>query len=335
MMNRCREWEPSVTQQDPPGEKSNPDNPDSASLLGPAQLLRADDEVIEVEYEVLREAVRPAHGPERLRAAAPTRLTLSEGAGHALLKGDEARDALADWGQAHGQSPAPRHRRRLVLKWVKPLTFADCLNAGCGDGELLRDIVRQGRSLGKTVSGFGCDVSLADALLHQPDPAGCSFLKLDALAQPWPGGRQFELVVCSEVLGNVPQWRPALANLIRMTRRYLLLTVPAGPIRMADRVAGHQHHFDELELAGAVVGHGLTLLRQRRWGFPVQTLYQSALGQIPAGLGSGRPPADRPSSLPMRLVAEGLYLAFFSNDLFHGGTQQILLAERREGVGRG
>ena len=33
----------------------------------------------------------------------------------------------------------------------------------------------------------------------------------------------------------------------------------------------------------------------------------------------------------LRLVAEGLYLAFFSNDLFHGGTQQILLAERKEG----
>jgi SAM-dependent methyltransferase len=324
-----------VTQQDPPGEKSNPDKTDSAGLLAPARSAqsapsrRAHDEVIDVEYEVLREAVRPAHGPETLRAAPPKRLTASDGSAHALLKGDDARDALAGWGDGHGQSPAPRHRRRLVLKWVKPLAFADCLDAGCGDGELLRDIVRQGRSLGKTIAGFGCDVSLDDALLRQRDPAGCCYLKLDPLAQAWPAGRQFDLVVCSEVLGNVPQWRPALANLIRMTRRYLLLTVPAGPMRMADRVAGHQHHFDELELAGAVVGHGLTLLKQRRWGFPVHSLYQSTLDHLPAGLGAGRPPGGAASSLPMRLVAEGLYLAFFSNDLFHGGTQQILLAERK------
>jgi len=324
-----------VTQQDPPGERPNPDQTDSAGLLAPAHSAhspRAQDEVIDVEYEVLREAVRPARGPDLLRAAATARSTTSDGAAHALLKGDDARDALAGWGHAHGQSPAPRHRRRLILKWVKPLSFADCLDAGCGDGDLLRDIIRQGRSVGATIAGFGCDASLDDAILRQPDPAGCSFLKLDPLTQPWPGGRQFELVVCSEVLGNALQWRPALANLIRMTRRYLLLTVPAGPMRMADRVAGHQHHFDGLELAGAVVGHGLTLLRQRRWGFPVHSLYQSTLSHLSAGLGAGHPPGERPSSLPMRLVAEGLYLAFFSNDLFHGGAQQILLAERKDGI---
>jgi SAM-dependent methyltransferase len=326
-----------VTQQDPPGEKSNLGKTDSPGLLAPArpaqsaESARANGEGIDAEYEVLREAVRPAHGPRMLRAAPATRLAASEGAAHGSLTGDDARDALAGWGHAHGQSPAPRHRRRLILKWVKPLTFADCLDAGCGDGELLRDIVRQGRSLDKAIAGFGCDVALDDALVRQRDPAGCSFLKIDPLLQSWPGGRQFELVICSEVLGNASQWRPALANLIRMTRRYLLLTVPAGPMRMADRVAGHQHHFDGLELAGAVVGHGLTLLKQRRWGFPINNLYQSTLDHLPAGLGAGHP--GDTSSLPMRLVAEGLYLAFFSNDLFHGGTQQILLAERKDGIG--
>jgi len=334
-----------VTQQDAPGESASPNTNDSTSLM---RSPPTDDQVIDVEYEVLREAVRPAHGPAMFRAIPKARSIAAEGAGPEAtgrkpvesvegggsLKGEAARDAVSGWGDAHGQSPEPRHRRRLILKWVKPLDFADCLDAGCGDGRLLHDIVRQGGSLGRTIAGFGCDASLDDALTRQRDPLGCSLLKFDPLVQAWPDRRQFDLVVCSEVLGRTPHWRPALANLIKMTRKYLLLTVPSGPVRMADRVARHQHHFDDLELAGAVVGHGLTLLKQRRWGFPIHSLYQSTLGHLPTGLGTGRPAGEPVSSLSMRLVAEGLYLAFFSNDLFHGGAQQILLAQRKDGIGR-
>jgi hypothetical protein len=329
------QWEQRVTQQDPPGDGSRRHKTESAGLFDPAVSAQPEraDEVIDVEYEVLRQAVRPARGSEQIRQRPRRSSTASGVTAHALLTGEDARDALAGWSHAPGQSPAPRHRRRLILKWVKPLNFADCLVAGFGDGQLLGDIVRQRRSLGRKIAGFGCDASLDDANEAAPDPLGSSLPRFNPLGQIWPNGRQFDLVVCPELLGQAPQWRPALANLIAMTRRYLLLTVPAGPIRMADRVAGHLHHFDSLELAGAVVGHGLTLLKQRNWGFPVHSLYQSTLGHLPAGLSSGRPPGERSSSLPMRLAAEGLYLAFFSNDLFHGGAQQILLAERRSSDG--
>jgi SAM-dependent methyltransferase len=285
------------------------------------------DDVIDVEYEVLREAVRPAHGSGILRATHKKTATADGDSGK--LSGAQARDALAGWGHAHGRSPAPRHRRRLMLKWVRTLQFANCLDAGCGDGELLRDVICQGRSLGRVIAGFGCDASLDDALLAPNDPMRCTYLKLDPMREPWPNDRQFDLVICSELLGQAPHWRAAMANLVQMTRRYLLLTVPAGPMRMADRVAGHRQHFDGLDLAGAVVGHGLTLLSQRRWGFPVHSLFQTTADRLPVGPAADAGAGQRPSSLPSRLIAEGLYLAFFSNDLFHGGAQQILLAERR------
>ena len=242
---------------------------------------------------------------------------------------------MATWDEAGGQTPTPRHRRRLILQWVRDLTFADCLDAGCDRPDLLHEIVRRRRLAGKPVEGFGCHPADPGRLAGRPDPLGCTFLKLDPARQLWPAtapdadqtratiepakARQFDLVICPELLGQVPQWRPALANLVRMTRRYLLITVPGGPIRMADRVAGHVQHFDGLELAGALVGHGLTLLKQRRWGFPVHSLYRSAMGSLPPRSSKPPCPPAGANSLPMRLVSKGLYLAFFSNDLFHGG----------------
>jgi hypothetical protein len=252
---------------------------------------------------------------------------------------------MATWDEAGGQTPTPRHRRRLILKWVRELSFDDCLDAGCDSPDLLHEILERKRLAGKTVAGFGCHPTDPGRLVGRPDPLGCSFRKLDLTREAWPaakggaaegaeaidGVRRFDLVICPQLLALLPQWRPALANLVRMTRRYLLITVPAGPIRMADRVAGHVQHFDGLELAGALVGHGLTLLKQRRWGFPVHSLYRSAMGSLPPEKLQAPLPPGQSTSLPMRLVSKGLYLAFFSNDLFHGGAQHMVLAQRGGG----
>src|SRR5205085_2853918 len=106
-----------------------------------------------------------------------------------IVAGANATNVAANWEDAHRYTPSCKHRRRLILDWLKPLQFSDCLDAGCAQAFLLQAIVQQ-----FGVAGFGGDVSdevIARNRLAQPD---CSFEVLDLTRDVWPGGRQFDLV---------------------------------------------------------------------------------------------------------------------------------------------
>ena len=72
----------------------------------------------------------------------------------AILATANEKNVVAGWGDAHRYTPAPRHRRRLILNMLKGLDFADCLDAGCAQPFLLQAMVERFR-----VAGFGCDIS--------------------------------------------------------------------------------------------------------------------------------------------------------------------------------
>jgi hypothetical protein len=232
-----------------------------------------------------------------------------------ILAGANATNVVAAWDDAHRYTPAPRHRRRLLLGMLRSLAFADCLDAGCAQPFLLRAVVER-----YGVSGFGCDISdevIAQNRLSMPD---CGFQVLDLTREAWPGGRQFDLVVCSEVLEHLPDWSAAVANLVRMARRELLITVPSGPIRAMDRMVGHLQHFAGPELCAELEKNGCTIQKIRFWGFPClisavspATLYSSFSGGGRYGLGK-------------RLVSGLLYGLFFVNDLFGRGHQLLVHA---------
>ena len=67
----------------------------------------------------------------------------------------------------------------------------------------------------------------------------CDFEAIDLAREGWPGDRTFDLVVCSETLEHIADWRDALANLTAMTEPLLLITVPTGKVRPVDRLMGH------------------------------------------------------------------------------------------------
>jgi hypothetical protein len=114
-----------------------------------------------------------------------------------------------------------------------------------------------------------------------------------------------------------------------MTRRHLLITVPSGPIRVMDRMVGHHQHFAGPELAAAIEARGLRIVKQRKWGWPVHSLYKVLVSRVSpeklyASFGTTR------YTLGQRLVSHALCLAFFANDLFRGrGAQYLVLAEQK------
>jgi trans-aconitate methyltransferase len=243
-----------------------------------------------------------------------------------ILAGANAPDVVAGWDDAHRYSPAPRHRRRLVLDWVARLPpVADCLDAGCAQPYLLHEIVRR-----HGCAGHGCDLSDQVMSDHRDDPMGCQFRRLDLTRERWPGDKRFDLVVCSEVLEHVEDWPAAVRSLAAMTGRHLLVTVPSGPVRQMDRLVGHHRHFDGPELAAALRAEGLTVVRERKWGFPVHSLYKALISRASPeklydSFAVGR------YSVAQRLLSDVLWLAFFANDLFRGGAQYMVLAERPAG----
>jgi len=146
----------------------------------------------------------------------------------------DSADGVVNWGDAHRYSPAPRHRRRLLRRWIDQLDFADVLDAGCAQPFLLREVLAR-----HAVEGFGCDLSDRVIAANRSVLPGCQFRTLDLTAEAWPDGRRFDLVICSEVLEHLADWPAAVANLVGMTRKHLLITVPGGPLRAMDRTVGH------------------------------------------------------------------------------------------------
>ena len=240
-----------------------------------------------------------------------------------ILAGANAANVVTGWDDAHRFTPAPRHRRRLILNLLDGLEFTDCLDAGCAQPFLLKAIVER-----FGVAGFGCDV--ADQVMAQNAEAlpACAFQVLDLTRETWPGGRQFDLVVCSEVLEHLADWKAAVANLVRMARKELLITVPSGPIRAMDRMVGHLQHFKGPELTAALEENGCEVRQVRYWGFPCHTLYKTMISTLsPArvytAFGGERYGPGK------RLLSHALYGFFFLNDLFGSGYQLFVHARPR------
>jgi len=143
-------------------------------------------------------------------------------------------------------------------------------------------------------------------------------------------GRTFDVVVCSEVLEHIADWRAALDNVVAMTRRYLLVTVPGGRRRPMDAIVGHHRHFTVAELEEALRTAGLQPVSGRRWGFPLHTLYRWAISRVGADRMYDSFGTERYSRAQIAL-SDALYGAFFVNDLFRGGDQVIVLARRPQG----
>lgn len=239
----------------------------------------------------------------------------------AAPKAPHDKNITVEWDGAHRYSPAPRHRRRLLLRLLKQLPAKTFLDVGCAQPYLLEQLAR----LGKQVAG--CDLSDQVVRSNRQDHPDLSFKELDICRGPYPLGKRFDVVIASEVLEHIRSWPRAVANLCRSSRGYVVITVPCGPIYPIDRRVGHTQHFQGPELEQELRRHGFEPLLRRTWGFPFHSLYKDLINRFaPERLyrqyGAGR------YGLGQKLVANLLYGVFFVNDLFRNGQQLFLIARQ-------
>lgn len=222
------------------------------------------------------------------------------------------------WGDMIKYSPAPFHRRRLILQLADEIPFESVLDVGCGNAELLLALSRRKR-VGRLA---GADIAPSVLAQNRAMFPGLEFYHLD-IEGGWLPDR-FDLVVSSEVIEHVADWRRALGHLRRMCGQHLILTTPSGRVFEIDRSMGHYRHFSQGGLCSALRDHGFEPERIWQWGFPFHTLYKYLVNLFPAW-SLNRFCTER-YRMPQKLVAGLLTWVFYLNSRRRGG--QLLVRAR-------
>lgn len=184
------------------------------------------------------------------------------------------------WNDMIRYSPAPFHRRRLVLRALRGLRFSSLLDVGCGNGETLMAVAREHEA-----TFMGVDLSplvIAENTRKLPRLRFATLNVEDSALD-----EVFDVVLCSEVLEHCLNLEQAIRNLRKMTRRYLILTVPGGPRFPIDRAMGHHRHFAARPLAEALERHDFAVDTMLHWGFPFHPLYKLAINCRPEAMIDG------------------------------------------------
>lgn len=97
------------------------------------------------------------------------------------------------------------------------------LDAGCGEGFGMRAV------LGESTRAVGLDYSAAAARLARAQNTAALFASGDVTRLPF-ADNTFDLVLCMEVLEHLVSPEIGLAELCRVSQRWLLLSVPNEPL---------------------------------------------------------------------------------------------------------
>lgn len=241
-----------------------------------------------------------------------------------LLSKIDYAEVAHKWGDLHKYSPATRHRRRLIMKLLNGLgEISNCLDVGCAQPFLIEEIQKR-----KNVRVAGCDISEKVILSNKKLYPNAEFFVMD-VSNSKPDGKQYDLVICSEVLEHIDNWRTALQNISLLSRRWLIVTVPCGKVHPIDKYVGHIRHFQGDDIVNALTEFGFFTARVFRWGFPFHSLYKL--------LSNGIAPnkiyksfAEERYGIGKRFISMLLYWLFYGNDFFNFGSQFIALMGKKD-----
>lgn len=114
---------------------------------------------------------------------------------------------------------------RNVLKFIRNINCESILDVGCGEGFTMSQLKTENSKL-KIVGVDSLDESVKIAKEIHPylDIRKGDIYKLDFK------DNSFDLVLCTEVLEHLTDPKKALSELKRVTKRYLILSVPNEPL---------------------------------------------------------------------------------------------------------
>ncbi|MFA5358409.1 MAG: class I SAM-dependent methyltransferase [Patescibacteria group bacterium] len=159
---------------------------------------------------------------------------------------------------------------QTLLKEINNLQIENIIDIGCGEGFTLDRI--QKSSINKELVGIDSSlvaVNLGKELFPQLD------LRLGNIYQlPFPD-KSFDLVVCTEVLEHLENPSQALQEIVRMAKKYIILSVPHEPffslrnilqgkhLKRLGNTPGHINWWTEAKFKKFVEKENITILKTR------------------------------------------------------------------------
>jgi SAM-dependent methyltransferase len=180
-----------------------------------------------------------------------------------------------DWSDMLRYSPAPKFRRKKMLRWLRSIPCASVLDVGCGNGEFLHEAY----SMLPHLKYSGTDVSETTVERNRTRFPMMEFAVCDLDKGAHAG--QYDLVVCMEVIEHTADYRASVQRLVSMTGKALLISVPCGPVFEIDRRVGHTMHFSGNEIESELMNNGMRIVKSERWGFPFFNLYKYIINMFP------------------------------------------------------
>lgn len=236
-------------------------------------------------------------------------------------------------------SPAAFHRRRVLVGLARRYASGArrILDAGCGQGALLRDMERAFPA----AELHGADVSERTLRDCRATTRAVELFTLDLVATDFDAQHQhrlrgYDLVVCSEVIEHIDADGTAVSRLAALLAPggTLLVSVPGGRMSRFDEAIGHRRHYAVRRLRTLLQGQSLDVIDVFAWGFPFQNLYRTAVRVAARTALPASAPASEPSAMG-RVLGSG-YRAFgaalkplFYLNLSRWGEQLFAVAKVR------
>lgn len=174
------------------------------------------------------------------------------------------------WDEMIDNTPAPKHRRRIISKIIKNLKCEkkSFLDVGCGNGSLIKLLSNQYTD--SKFSGLDISESVISRNRKKYTDVDWDTLDLDEANLV----NKADVVISSEVIEHVRDWKLSLNKLIKSANNYVIISVPSGKIYPIDKKVGHYQHFNS-----KLVNDHLSTIEGiswdiKYWGFPFHMLYK-------------------------------------------------------------
>jgi ubiquinone/menaquinone biosynthesis C-methylase UbiE len=230
-----------------------------------------------------------------------------------------------EWKDITSYGPSYRTRYRLIRKMMKKysLNKGDLLDAGCGDGTLLVSLKKEWPSL----TLFGFDISQG---VIQKNKQAIQLTVGDLTQEKTLPKKKFAIIICSEVLEHIKDYKKAIANLSGLLKKegVVIITSPFGQEHWTkhDDYARHERRWEMGEIERELEKNKVTIIESYTWGRGAYNFYYKHFlaKQDPGKL------VRTKGFLKQKVFAPMLYQAFKTSDVFKTKGRTIIIVGKKQ-----
>ena len=238
------------------------------------------------------------------------------------------------WREATERGPSCRTRFRIMLQLFRKYKLkGSVLDVGCGDGNFLSMLAGiDAKNKTHNFMLYGFDISNKAIELAKGKEFISDLFVGDLLDRKTLPKRKFDVVVCSEVLEHIDDYKKAFDNIAGLVKKggKILITVPHSMKywTMHDKYAMHFRRYEKKEFENSIKRagkEGFAIKESFAWGSFMYNVYYFFLGRSEPEKVMGKP------GMIKKMLSYILYYIFMIDDLFIGnrGRRLFILAEKK------